>query len=364
MNALSAVQSNAMSDGSWDAFANHRLHVTALLLDQHQRIVKPTRSEPAWTPRGTLCLLGAGNSNDVDMRKLLRRYERIELVDIDDAALARGIARQFSTADDRVRPHGGIDLFGVEPNDGHATMVHSGADGRVDGYVAHVAGGAHAAAPSRAHVAATIHALARGHVAATMRTLLSRRCDVVSAMSFLPMLVLELQKHLGLEQMPVGDATHDWDEALDALCESYLRSLIAAVRPGGAVVHVSTLVVRRGVNANDTFSEATVLREHVERGDFFPATNPYYWLAMDGGRALHSAALWPGRARGVDRSSWRYQLGKDSERDQHLRRSGSDLRRSERDQHGKDSELLRLDDAHPYWVWRSSLTYGVAWIAG
>lgn len=325
-NALS-VESNLGTEGMWDLYAHHRSHVTALLLEQHQRVlvVQPDedRGSAIWAPRGKLCLLGAGNSNDVDLRKLLRHFETIELVDVDGAALARGTARQLSSeaVAKRVKLHGNIDLLGLDSDDvAFLRDDQPKCEGAPD---VDVADGTRAAA-----------ALSRGRVAATLAALLSHQCDVVSAMSILPMLVIDLQRHLGLPEMPTGEvaaATRGWDEALDALCESYLHALLSAVRPGGAVVHVSTLVVRPLARSNETFTEATVLHEHILRGDFFPATNPYAWIATDGRGALHSAALWRGRGARRGRQS---------------------------NEGGKHAE------SHPYWIWRSSLTYGVTWLAG
>ena len=328
-NAWSANESNVGTEGMWDLYAHHRSHVTALLLEQHQRVlvVQPDedRGSAIWAPRGKLCLLGAGNSNDIDLRKLLRHFETIELVDVDGAALARGTARQLSSeaVAKRVKLHGSIDLLGLDSED-VAFLRDDGpkCEGAPD---VDVADGTRAAA-----------ALSRGRVAATLAALLSHQCDVVSAMSILPMLVIGLQRHLGFSEMPTGEvaaATRGWDEALDALCESYLNALLSAVRPGGAIVHVSTLVIRPLARSNETFAEAAVLHEHILRGDFFPATNPYAWIATDGRGALHSAALW--RGRGARRAGRQSFVG------------------------GGKSHA----ETHPYWIWRSSLTYGVTWLA-
>ncbi len=43
--------------------------------------------------RGRLCLLGAGNANDVDLNALAARFGEIHLVDIDPDAVARAVAR-------------------------------------------------------------------------------------------------------------------------------------------------------------------------------------------------------------------------------------------------------------------------------
>jgi len=320
-----ARDSNEATDGMWEAFAQHRARVTALLLEQHDQVVHPTDLRHPYVPQGTLCILGAGNSNDLDLHRLLRRFDQIALVDVDSAALMRGVARQRSQAvAQRVHLHGDIDLFDIDRLNNYLSEVAIDSKGRSAG-----------AGLERTAVALP----GSGRVAAVLRTLLSPSCDVVGATGLLPMLVVALQQHFGFTEMPVGEhAPNGWHEALDALCHSYLDNLAAVVRPGGAVVHVSTLVVRPGAHANDTFSESSVLREHIAQGAFFPATNPYAWLVMDGGGTLHSATLWRGPAG---------------------RRKRNALAQN-------DTEPFvphALVHARPYWVWRTSLTYGVSWLA-
>ena len=111
---------------------------------------------------------------------------------------------------------------------------------------------------------------------------------------------------------------------LDALSRSYVDGLLASVRPRGAIVHVSTVVFpfkRKDATPRSTYGEEIIWDEHLSRGNFFPGTNPYAFLQMDGawdggGPRLHSAALWG------------------------------------------------ADTPHTYWLWRTSLVYAVTWLAG
>ncbi|MCG8649359.1 MAG: hypothetical protein MI861_05980 [Pirellulales bacterium] len=61
----------------------------------------------------SLCLLGAGNANDVDLQQLVAQFGRIDLIDLDDAALQRAV----DTLPAEVRPSvdclGGVDLTGI-----------------------------------------------------------------------------------------------------------------------------------------------------------------------------------------------------------------------------------------------------------
>lgn len=89
---------NAESRDRWDTFAAHRTRVTELLCE---------------APGSALCVLGAGNSNDLDLRRLLGSFQEIDLVDLDAEALQHGITHQQITSADSVRLIGGVDLTAI-----------------------------------------------------------------------------------------------------------------------------------------------------------------------------------------------------------------------------------------------------------
>jgi hypothetical protein len=62
-------------------FAEHRKNVTALLAS----------ALPSQT-KGTLCVLGAGNCNDLDLARLCERYAKVTLVDIDAQSVEAAVA--------------------------------------------------------------------------------------------------------------------------------------------------------------------------------------------------------------------------------------------------------------------------------
>lgn len=64
-------------------------------------------------PRKRLCLLGAGNCNDVDLPTLLEVYAEVHLVDLDAEAVDRATSRLPARARQRVRAHAPVDLSGV-----------------------------------------------------------------------------------------------------------------------------------------------------------------------------------------------------------------------------------------------------------
>jgi hypothetical protein len=101
MNALIKRQTdfNRSSSHAWDVFANHRCQVTSQL--------------KAGSDKSRLCILGAGNCNDLDLATLVQSHHEVHLVDIDTESLVQGIARQNLTHHDRIYLHGGLDLTGM-----------------------------------------------------------------------------------------------------------------------------------------------------------------------------------------------------------------------------------------------------------
>jgi hypothetical protein len=73
---------NRARDDQWEVSAHHRRRVTERILAL------------AGPGNGRLCVLGAGNSNDLDVAALVARFREVHLVDIDGEALKRGLARQ------------------------------------------------------------------------------------------------------------------------------------------------------------------------------------------------------------------------------------------------------------------------------
>ncbi len=91
---------------SWDRFTDHRTRVTDLLMGT-------VRSEHRQGP--TLCVLGAGNCNDLDLNLLSSSYGQIHLVDLDCDALSEGIQRQGINESESLVRHVG-DLIGLVEN--------------------------------------------------------------------------------------------------------------------------------------------------------------------------------------------------------------------------------------------------------
>jgi hypothetical protein len=89
----------------WERFRIHRHRVTAEIL-----ALAPAQNDRGG---GRLCLLGAGNANDLDLDALAACYDEVHLVDIDPSALDRAMGRQSPPVRARLRLHAPVDLSGL-----------------------------------------------------------------------------------------------------------------------------------------------------------------------------------------------------------------------------------------------------------
>ena len=92
---------NAASRDQWAGFEAHRRKVSDLLTAD---------GDPG---RTRLCVLGAGNGNDLDLPALLQSHRAVHLVDLDPDALGRGAVRQGVGEHPSLRLFGKVDLTGL-----------------------------------------------------------------------------------------------------------------------------------------------------------------------------------------------------------------------------------------------------------
>jgi hypothetical protein len=76
------IEWNEKSCDKWDLYHSHREQVMALIEGKSK------------SQNDRLCILGAGNCNDIDLNVLVDRYREIHLIDIDDKAVCEGVSRQ------------------------------------------------------------------------------------------------------------------------------------------------------------------------------------------------------------------------------------------------------------------------------
>jgi hypothetical protein len=93
------TERNSRSPDVWDLYAPHRERLMALMA-----------AEPSG---GTLCVLGAGRCDDLDLPRLARTFAAIHLVDLDSEAMERARDRQPERVRDAIVLHGGVDLSGL-----------------------------------------------------------------------------------------------------------------------------------------------------------------------------------------------------------------------------------------------------------
>ncbi|HVR61370.1 MAG TPA: hypothetical protein VMU50_05690 [Polyangia bacterium] len=207
-------------------------HGSAVEVDSYQRALAEVRRvnrqrTDAWTPYTSyrehlmrlvqevprhdgVCVLGAGNCDDLDLPFLVGAFGEVHLVDLDGDALARGIARTPEPVRRRIVTHAGIDLsgglrliddwgerhpgaagFGASALDS-ATAI-SGQIGRTFGAVLSTGLLSQLARPFRRALAMTVadwkgftNALALGHLATMLRLMRAGAaavlaCDVASS---------------------------------------------------------------------------------------------------------------------------------------------------------------------------------------
>jgi hypothetical protein len=179
----------------WERFRDHRQRVTAEIL--------------ALAPGGTdarggrLCLLGAGNANDLDLSVLAARFDEVHLVDIDPSALAYAARRQSAAASPKLHCHAPVDLSGLYHQLDRGSRL----------------------APGDALVAEGTAEVMR-HLPSELDVVVS--CCVLSQMSW------ALERLASPNGLPVP--------ALEqALLRIHLRALLRAIRPSGAALLVSDL---------------------------------------------------------------------------------------------------------------------------
>jgi hypothetical protein len=110
---------NQESRENWDCFHQHRRKATDL-------VVSKLKSQ-----NDRLCILVAGNCNDLDLNILVSQFKEIHLVDIDTQAVCDGIARQELSDCNKIFTHGSIDLSGAIHFLTELSQEHNSAESRI-----------------------------------------------------------------------------------------------------------------------------------------------------------------------------------------------------------------------------------------
>ena len=108
MPSYDAAAERARQAGINRATAPNRAFYEGHRSQLHRLVVAPGRHD-----RERLCVLGAGNCNDLRLPELATRFTLVTLVDLDGDALARGLASQKMAGAAGIRTVAGIDLSGM-----------------------------------------------------------------------------------------------------------------------------------------------------------------------------------------------------------------------------------------------------------
>ena len=221
---------NSQTRAGWECVADHRRRVMQLLL-------------PAAPVEGArLCVLGAGNCNDLDLAGLTEAYAEVHLVDLDAEALGAGVARQQPPAAERIHLHGGCDLSGIL--DRLAAHQRQPADAEE---LQQIIDAALAAPPP-----------------------LAGEFETVASVCLLSQMIHSVVLALGAEHPR-------FVEVMSAVRLRHLRLVTELLAPGGRAVLVSDVVSSDTCSALATAVEASLpalVRQLIESRNFFHGTNP------------------------------------------------------------------------------------------
>jgi hypothetical protein len=90
---------NRENPRNWVDFEHHRAHTMGLV--------------ESLAPASGICVLGAGNCDDLDLERLVSKFRDVHLVDWDGEALERGMAQAPAIVRNRIVAHAGVDLTGL-----------------------------------------------------------------------------------------------------------------------------------------------------------------------------------------------------------------------------------------------------------
>jgi hypothetical protein len=213
---------------NWDLYSAHRRQLTELIA--------------AHGPRRRLCVLGAGNANDLDLAALAARFDELHLADLDATALGRAVRRQAPETRRRVALHAERDLSG---------LIESLAAWRTR--------------------APDLDALARAAPAAAARVVagLPGPFDLVVSDCLLSQIAFTCYRALGDGPLLMA--------ALDVALAAHLRALVALTRPGGRCLLVTDVISSDAFPLDRLFphlDHGALLRRLDQRGRLFSGTSP------------------------------------------------------------------------------------------
>jgi hypothetical protein len=193
-----------------------------------------------------VCVLGAGNGNDLDLPVLLRDFGDVHLVDIDPAALAHACAALPPVLRPRVHLHAPVDLTGC------LSQLDAWGDDLP------------AADALRAQVA---------EAAADLVRRIGARFDVVLSACVLSQLCHPFQNTWAA-------TAEEWTRLFDTLARGHVAAVAGLVRPGGTGVIACDVLCAAGPNLAALMARvprpqlAGALAAAIDRGELAPSPDP------------------------------------------------------------------------------------------
>jgi hypothetical protein len=188
---VAQAQMNRSTRGQWAMYASHRQHLEQVIL--------------AGNPAGSICVLGAGNCNDLDLNWLTQIFQQVHLVDLDSSALADGVRRQKQEDSSKIHLHVPIDLSGIGK--------------LIDRW--------HQSPPREMEIGECLHRLRQcDHIKIGAKEIMHCGFDVVLSPCLLSQLLIAVRDAIGSD--------HERYPALSsAVRQRHLRMMAQLLRPGG-----------------------------------------------------------------------------------------------------------------------------------
>jgi hypothetical protein len=192
----------------------------------------------------TLCLLGPGNGNDIDLGQLAREFEKVALVDLDEGAVGRAVSRLSAEEARRVERYCPVELSGVL-----AELELWRARGR--------------------RTDEEISAVKRAAMAAPRPAVGS--FDVVASTCILTQLIDAVYMSLPTKHRRL-------DELLMAVRDRHLEMILEMLKPGGVGVLVTDFAVAGATQELAPLGELALSSSTqigMKRSEFFVGTDPF-----------------------------------------------------------------------------------------
>lgn len=253
---------NLSSRPNWEAGKQHRETVTSYL-----------KRLPG-AQGGRLCVLGAGNCNDLDLNQLLQVFSEIHLVDLDQSALEYALAAQGLSDEAAVTCHVG-DLTGVGQQLADLSQGGASADALLDKILE--------------------------QLSETTPLELPGPFDVVCSTCILSQLILQVVH-------AIGETDPRFENLMKAVRAQHYRTVLDLIVPGGAGFIVTDFVSSESaadLKRVPDFQFTQYLSQLLSSRNFFHGVHPGILLAQ-----LQGKAPLAGLVQNVEMlPPWRWDLG-------------------------------------------------------